>query len=58
MRKIDEKNYVSYTIHIKRNGCNVTFNTLSGALREWTNIDGGILYGNKADGEKAILDTI
>ena len=57
MRKIDEKDYCSYTIHIDSNGCNVTLNSLSGALKEWAHIKSGILYGNKPNGDKAIIDS-
>lgn len=57
MRKINENDYVDYTIYIERNGCYVTFNTLKNALREWGGIDAGTLYGNKPNGTRAIIDS-
>lgn len=57
MRKINENDYISFTIHIKRNGCNITFNTLKNAIKEWNNIGAGTLYGNKPNGDRAVLDS-
>ena len=57
MRKINENNYISFTIHIKKNGCNITLNTLKSALKEWKNIGAGTLFGNKQDGTRAIIDS-
>lgn len=57
MRKINENDYVSFTINIARNGCNLTLNTLKSALREYGNITAGTLYDNKADGTRAIIDS-
>lgn len=57
MRKIDENDYVSFTINIASNGVNLTLNTFKSALREYGNIKEGTLYGNKADGTRAIIDS-
>lgn len=57
MRKINETDYVSFTINIARNGVNITLNTFKSALREYGNITAGTLYGNKADGSRAIIDS-
>lgn len=57
MRKINENDYTSFTIHITRNGCNITLHTFKSALKEWNHIGAGILYGNKADGTRAIIDS-
>lgn len=54
MRKINEKDYVSFTI--SGNGWNVTVNEWKTALREWNNVKAGTLYGNKPDGSRAIID--
>lgn len=57
MRKINENDYISFTIHIEKNGCNITLNTLKSALKEWNNISAGTLFGNKKDGTSAIIDS-
>lgn len=54
MRKINEKDFVSFTIS---KGWNVTIYDLKTALKEWNNVSGGTLYGNKPDGTRAILDS-
>lgn len=54
MRKINEKDYVSFTIS---NGWNLTVNAWKTALREWGDMSSGVLYGNKADGTRAIIDS-
>jgi len=54
MRKIKESEFVSYTINA---GWNLTVHTLKSALKEFNNIPSGVLYGNKADGTRAILDS-
>jgi len=53
MRKINEEDFISYTIS---RGWNCTVYDLKTALREFSNIPSGTLYGNKADGTKAIID--
>ena len=57
MRKINENNYVDFTIDA--NGWTLTVSTFRNALREWKNIQrpGCTLYGNKPDGTRAILDS-
>lgn len=55
MRKIDEKQFVDFTI--AGNGWTLTVNTFQKALREWNNLTAGTLYGNKADGTRAIIDS-
>ena len=54
MRKINEKDYVSFTIS---KGWNLTVHEWTTALKEWNNVTSGTLYGNKPDGTKAIIDT-
>lgn len=54
MRKINEKDYVAFTI--AGNGWTVTFNDWKTALREWNNVKSGTLYGKKTDGSRAIID--
>lgn len=53
MRKINEKDYVSFTIS---KGCNLTVHEWKTALKEWNNVTSGTLYGNKPDGTRAIID--
>ena len=53
MRKINEKDYVSFTIS---KGWNLTVNEWKTALKEWNNINSGTLYGNKPDGTRSIID--
>lgn len=58
MRKINENDYVSYTI--AGNGWSLTVSTFKRALGEWNNIPAGrgnILYGNKPNGTRAIIDS-
>ena len=54
MRKINEKDYVSFTIS---KGWNLTVNEWKTALKEWNNLTSGTLYGNKHDGTRAIIDS-
>ena len=54
MRKINEYEYDSFTIS---NGWNLTLYSWQKALREWNNMNAGILYGNKKDGSRAIIDS-
>ena len=54
MRKINEKDYVSFTIS---KGWNLTVHKWKTALKEWNNVTSGTLYGNKPDGTRAIIDT-
>lgn len=54
MRKINEKDYVSFTIS---KGWNFTVHEWKTALKEWNNVASGTLYGNKPDGTRAIIDT-
>jgi hypothetical protein len=56
MRKVNEDKFVSYTI--VRNGSQVTFFRFLDVLRIWKDYGAGsILYGNKPNGERAILDS-
>ena len=57
MKKINENDFISYTIHLASNGCNITFHSLGTTLKEWKNINSGTLYGNKPNGDRAILDS-
>ena len=54
MRQINEKDYVSFTIS---NGWNFTTSSWASALAQWNKMNGGVLYGNKPDGTRAILDS-
>lgn len=54
MRKINEKDFISYTIEA---GWTLTVFDLAGALGHWKSIKAGRLYGNKSNGDRAILDT-
>lgn len=55
MRKINENNYVNFTI--EGSGWSFTVHKLPDALREWAGMKYGTLYGNKHDGTRAILDS-
>ena len=55
MRKINEDDFVSYTI--AGNGWNVTVPTLKKALKQWDEIPHGTLYGNKPNGDRAVIDS-
>lgn len=57
MRKINEKDYVDFTI--AGPGWSLTVATFNKAYGEWKNINraGCTLYGNKADGTRAIIDS-
>jgi len=57
MRKINEDEFVNFTID--GNGWTLTVYGIKKALGEWKNITraGSTLYGNKADGSRAILDS-
>lgn len=54
MRKINENDYVSFTISA---GWNCTLFDFKAAKREFDNLKTGTLYGNKADGSRAIIDS-
>lgn len=55
MRKINENDYVNYTI--AGSGWSFTVHNFADAKREWAGMKFGTLYGNKPDGTRAILDT-
>lgn len=55
MRKINEKDYVDFTI--SGNGWNLTVSTFNKAMREWNNLTSGTLYGNRSNGTRAIIDS-
>lgn len=55
MRKINEDDFVSYTI--AGNGWKVTVPTLKKALKQWDEIPHGTLYGNKPNGDCAVIDS-
>ena len=55
MKKINENNYVSFTI--SGNGWNITVSSFKTALREWNNIPSGTLYGTKYNGDKTLIDS-
>ena len=58
MEKINTRDYVSYIIVGK--GWSLTASTFKKALDEWNGIalPDCILYGNKADGTREILDEV
>lgn len=55
MRKINENDYVNYTI--AGSGWSFTVHKLADAMREWSGMKFGTFYGNKPDGTRAIIDT-
>lgn len=57
MRKINENDYVDFTI--AGPGWSLTVSTLKKALNKWDDIQrsGCTLYGNKPDGTRAIIDS-
>ena len=57
MRKINENDYVDFTI--AGPGWSLTVSTFKKALGEWKDIQraGCTLYGNKPDGTRAIIDS-
>jgi hypothetical protein len=57
MRKINENDYVDFTIVAP--GWSLTVSTFKKALGEWANIrlSGCTLYGNKPNGTRAIIDS-
>lgn len=55
MRKINENDYVNYTI--AGNGWSLTVSTFKNAMREWDKVGKGcVLYGNKPSGNRAMID--
>lgn len=55
MRKIDETQFDNYTI--AGNGWTYTVSSLQKAVTDFKEMQSGILYGNKPDGSRAILDS-
>lgn len=55
MRHINENDYLSFTI--VGGGWSYTTFSLKTALDEFNALGYGILYGNKPDGSRAILDS-
>lgn len=55
MKKINENNYISYTIAV--DGCNFTVFDFKKAQKEWAGFSFGTLWGTKLDGTREILDT-
>ena len=55
MRKINEKDFVDYTI--AGAGWSLTVSSFKNALKQWNDVPAGTLYGNKPNGDKAIIDT-
>ena len=55
MRKINENDFVSYTI--VGNGWSFNTATLTKALKQWDEISRGTLYGNKPNGDRAVIDS-
>lgn len=55
MRHINENDYESFTVDA--GGWTYTAFTLNTALKEFNALEYGILYGNKPDGTRAILDS-
>lgn len=56
MKKINENDFVNFTI--AGNGWSVTISSFKAALKEWNNGAGKILYGNKKNGTRIIIDSI
>lgn len=55
MKKINENNYISYTIAAP--GFNFTVFDFKKAQKEWAGFSSGTLWGTKLDGTREILDT-
>ena len=55
MRKINPDDYVGYQIVGRGWSCNIT--SFAEAKKIWADMDFGTLYGNKPNGNQAILDT-
>lgn len=55
MRKINEKDYKDFTIVGK--GWSVTLSKFKDAVYQFSQMPGGVLYGNKKEGGRAILDS-
>lgn len=55
MKKINENNYISYTI--AASGFNFTVFDFKKAQKEWAGFSFGTLWGTKLDGTREILDT-
>lgn len=55
MRKINENDFVDYTI--SGNGWNFTVTKFQDALKQWKDIAHGTLYGNKPNGDRAVIDS-
>jgi len=57
MRKINENDYVDFTI--AGPGWSLTISNFKKAVAQWKDITrtGCILYGNKPDGTRAIIDS-
>lgn len=55
MRPIDETLFVDYTI--AGNGWTYTVESLPKAVAKFKEMETGILYGNKPDGTRAIIDS-
>lgn len=53
MRKIDEKEFVSFTI---MNGCTLRVYSLRSAIKEFSGLAYGTLYGTKYNGEHVLID--
>ena len=55
MRKINEKDYVNFTI--AASGWSFTVHKLADAMHTWAGMKFGTFYGNKPDGTRAIIDS-
>ena len=55
MRKINESDFMSYTI--VGNGWTFNTATFSKAFKQWENFAHGTFYGNKPNGDKAVIDS-
>lgn len=55
MRKINENDFVDYTIIWNNN--TFTVSKLSDALKKWKDFAHGTLYGNKPNGQRAVIDS-
>lgn len=57
MQKINEDDFKDFTISC--NGFSVTYSSLRKILREWNNLNReAILFGNRRDGSRVVLDTM
>lgn len=57
MKKINEEDFKDFTIAC--HGFSITLSSLRKIMREWENLNReAVLYGNRRDGSRVVLDTM